>query len=82
LRATVEDVEEAGEIVLIGLTLDCCVLCTAQELCFRGYRVRFLTEAVDTYSGSQEEKLAILKTPLANWGRPISWEQFRTATAS
>lgn len=81
LRATVGDVEEAGEIILIGLTLDCCVLCTAQELSFRGYRVKFLAEAVDTYSGNLEEKLAILKTPLANWGRPISWEQFRRLTA-
>jgi nicotinamidase-related amidase len=68
---------EHTEVVLIGLTLDCCVLCTAQELSFRGYRVRFLVEAVDTFNGSLEEKLALLKVPLANWGTPIAWEQLR-----
>jgi nicotinamidase-related amidase len=80
LSATVGSVEETREIVLIGLTLDCCVLCTAQELSFRGYRVKFLVEAVDTYSGSSEEKGALLKVPLANWGQPISWEQLRDMT--
>jgi nicotinamidase-related amidase len=71
---------ETEAVVLIGLTLDCCVLCTAQELSFRGYKVKFLVEAVDTYCGSQEEKQAILKVPLANWGQPISWEQLRNMT--
>lgn len=80
LRATVGAPQDTREIVLIGLTLDCCVLCTAQELSFRGYQVRFLVEAVDTYSGSAEEKLAILRTPLSNWGQPISWEQFILST--
>jgi hypothetical protein len=64
-------------IVLIGLTLDCCILCTAQELKFRGYQIRFLVEGLDTYSGSQEEKQEILKIPLSNWGEPISWNQIR-----
>jgi nicotinamidase-related amidase len=77
LGATVGNPQESSDVILIGLTLDCCVLCTAQELRFRGYRVRFLVEAVDTYSGSQEEKSAILKTPLSNWGKPISWQQLR-----
>ncbi len=80
LNGTVGSVDEAGDIVLIGLTLDCCVLCTAQELSFRGYRVRFLVEAVDTYSGSAEEKRALLQVPLANWGQPISWAQLRDMT--
>ncbi len=68
--------EDNDAIVLIGLTLDCCILCTAQELRFRGYHVRFLVEGVDTYEGSQEEKQEILKVPLSNWGEPISWIQF------
>jgi nicotinamidase-related amidase len=80
LTTTVGPPKDGGEIILIGLTLDCCVLCTAQELSFRGYRVRFLVEAVDTYNGSQEEKQAILKVPLANWGRPIEWEEFKGMT--
>ena len=68
------------EIILIGLTLDCCVLCTSQELSFRGYKVRFLVEAVDTYSGSLKEKQAMLETPHANWGQPISWNELRDMT--
>lgn len=76
LEATVGPPREADEIVLIGLTLDCCVLCAAQALHFRGYRVRFLVEAVDSYSGSQQEKLALLECPLRNWGRPLAWAEF------
>ncbi len=68
---------EDNVIVLMGLTLDCCVLCTAQELFFRGYRVRFLVEAVDSYTGRQEEKDALLISPLANWGRPVLWQEVR-----
>lgn len=81
LETTVGAPGDTREVILIGLTLDCCVLCTAQELSFRGYQVRFLVEAVDTYSGSLEEKQAILKAPLANWGRPISWKHLRGMTA-
>ena len=76
LNITVGSPNEIKEIILIGLTLDCCVLCTAQELCFRGYNVKFLIEAVDTYNGSQKEKQSMLKTPHANWGHPISWKEF------
>jgi nicotinamidase-related amidase len=65
-----------NNIILIGLTLDCCVLCTAQELSFRGYKVKILREAVDVYSGSQEEKNNLLENRLFyNWTRPISWEE-------
>jgi hypothetical protein len=62
------------EVLLIGLTLDCCVLCTAQELYYRGYTVRYLVEGVDTYLGTQEEKDNLLRTPLPMWGKSISWK--------
>ena len=75
VNAIVGSVGGIEEIVLIGLTLDCCVLCAAQELSFRGYRVRFLVEAEDTYTGSVEDRRAILNIPLANWGHPIPWTQ-------
>jgi len=81
LKTTVGSPQDAGEIILIGLTLDCCVLCTAQELSFRGYKVKFLVEAVDTYNGSLNEKQAMFKTPHANWGQPISWNEFREITS-
>jgi nicotinamidase-related amidase len=64
------------DIALIGLTLDCCVFCTAQELRFRGYNVKIIEEAVDTYSMASGEKETILNNyPLKNWAKPISWEE-------
>ena len=80
LAAVVGPPEHNNPLVLIGLTLDCCILCTAQELFFRGYRVEVLMEAVDTYSGRQGEKESFFITPLANWGRPISWQEVRGRT--
>jgi len=63
------------EVVLIGLTVDCCVLCMAQELSWRGYKIKILEEAVDTYSGSSQEKKQILSNPpLTNWAKSISWK--------
>ena len=38
---------ETLTIILFGLTLDCCVLATAQELKWRGYNVKILIEATD-----------------------------------
>ncbi|MEK6835381.1 MAG: hypothetical protein AABX61_03905 [Nanoarchaeota archaeon] len=65
-------------VILIGLTIDCCVFCTAQELCFRGYKVKILKEAVDTYSGNQKEKEMILNNPpLTNWAETISWNKLK-----
>ncbi len=66
---------EDTEVVLVGLTLDCCVLCTAQEFNFRGYKVKILKEAVDAYSGEQVEKEALCKTPVENWADVIIWEE-------
>ncbi len=65
------------EVILIGLTLDCCVLCTAKELSFRGYSVRYLVEGVDCYSGNQDEKQMLFKSAAGNWGKAISWEEFK-----
>ena len=60
---------------MVGLTLDCCVLCTAQEFNFRGYKVKILKEAVDAYSGEQNEKETLCKTPVENWADVINWEE-------
>lgn len=77
-RAIGKPQEEVG-IVLFGLTADCCVLCTAQELNFRGYDVYILEEATDTYSGSLEEKEMVLNNPpLTNWTKKISWEKIKS----
>ncbi|MBI4116359.1 isochorismatase family protein [Candidatus Pacearchaeota archaeon] len=78
LEQAVGKPKDAEEIILIGLTLDCCVLSLAQELNWHGYKVRILEEAVDTYSGNPQEKKQILNNvPLKNWAKPISWKQFK-----
>jgi nicotinamidase-related amidase len=71
--------EKIDAVVLIGLTVDCCVSFVAQELTWRGYKVKILKEAVDTfiYSG-KEEKQTILKTISANhWAEIISWNELK-----
>jgi nicotinamidase-related amidase len=66
------------EVILIGLTIDRCVLCAAQELKRHGYKVKVLEEAVDAYSGSQKEKKQIINSPpLTNWAKGISWKMFK-----
>lgn len=78
LLKTIGSPSKAGKIILIGLTLDCCVLSTAQELNWRAYDVYVLSEAVDTYSGSKKEKKYLLKNPpLTNWAEPISFRELR-----
>ena len=78
LNSTIGKPKEVDEVVLIGLTIDCCVFCTAQELKFRGYNVKILREAVDTYSGNPQEKDMILNNPpLLNWAKVISWDELK-----
>ncbi len=63
------------KVVLFGLTLDCCVLCTAQELMFRGYSVLILEEGTDTRSGHRTEKDYLLnRPPLIYWAKPVRWK--------
>lgn len=67
-----------NEIILIGLVLDCCVMCTGQELSFRGYQVRYLNEGVDCFSGSVIEKQALLdRYKTFGWGERISWNELQ-----
>jgi nicotinamidase-related amidase len=78
LESSIGSPGEAGPVVLFGLTLDRCVLCTAQELRFRGYNVRILAEGTDTASGSQEEKRYLLEhPPVTYWARPITWGELK-----
>jgi nicotinamidase-related amidase len=73
LCRTIGPAQQGLEVALIGLTLDCCVLSTAQELYYRGYKPLYVIEAVDSYSGMQDEKNFLFKTPLSMWGAPIAW---------
>lgn len=78
LEKTIGTPKSVDEVILMGLTVDCCVFCTAQELRWRGYNVRILEEGVDTASGSLKEKKHILNNaPLANWAKPISWKELK-----
>ena len=77
LASVIGPPQDKHTIVLFGLTLDCCVLCTAQELFFRGYRVNVLVEGVDSYSGSPEDKRSLFNIPLPNWGKPVSWQDIK-----
>ncbi|MBU2643615.1 isochorismatase family protein [bacterium] len=73
--------EPKNEIILIGLVLDGCVMCTGQELSFRGYKVRYLFEAVDCFSGSIDEKQSHLKRFEAyGWGKCIYWNELQRAS--
>lgn len=79
LNSTIGKPEEIDGVILIGLTVDCCVFCTAQELKFRGYNVKILQEGVDVYSGNQEEtKMILTNYPLLNWAKVISWNELKT----
>lgn len=69
---------EDTEIILIGLTLDCCVLATAQEFDYRGFKVKILKEGTDTYSGTLEEKEMLCKTPIYNWAGIINWNETKS----
>ena len=64
--------------ILFGLTLDRCILATAMELYFRGWKVKILYEAVDTYSGRKKEKDMLVKNvPVLNWAEVIYWKNLK-----
>ncbi len=70
---------EPGEVVpvLFGLTVDCCVLSTAQELSWRGYEPLVLKEGVDHFNGTADDKEKVLATTLCNWAEPVTWEELK-----
>lgn len=63
--------------VLIGLTIDCCVLSTAQELSWRGYCPLVLREAVDHFSGKIKDRDRVLETPVSNWAKVVDWKTLK-----
>tara|TARA_Y100000310_G_C20586304_1_gene765569 strand:- start:657 stop:1268 length:612 start_codon:yes stop_codon:yes gene_type:complete len=78
LRMTIGLPYRLDFVVLFGLTLDCCVLCTAQELKFRGYDVRILFEGTDVYSGNQLKKHELaFHQPLSNWADIVTWKDLK-----
>jgi len=66
------------DVLLIGLSLDRCVLATAQELTYRGYKVFILPEGTDPSSGDPREKEYLLThPPIIHWATPLKWERAR-----
>ena len=74
-----DNVGEPGEVtpVVFGLTIDCCVLSTLQELSWRGYYPQVLQEGVDHYSGKVEDKEMVLKSVVSNWAEIVSWHSIK-----
>ncbi len=74
-----ENVGEPDSVipVLFGLTIDCCVLSTAQELSWRGYSPLVIKEGVAHSNGKITDRDKILKTPLPNWADVISWGELK-----
>lgn len=64
-----------SRVIIFGLTADCCVLCTVQELRFRGYEPFVLSEATDVRSGSLSEKEMFLSgSPFNFWGEAVAFD--------
>ena len=64
--------------VVFGLTADCCVLCVAQELSWRGYQTLVLREGVDCPSGKPDDRDTVLATTVQNCAGTIAWQQLMT----
>ena len=78
LKKNVGSYEDVDLLILFGLTADRCVLCTAQQLAFRGYDLKVLTEATDVASGNANEKKKLLNsTPFNYWSEAISFDEVK-----
>lgn len=73
------NIGKSGEVkpVLIGLTIDCCVLSTLQELSWQGYYPLVLREGVDHSSGKIADREQMFKSPIPNWGEVIDWNELQ-----
>jgi nicotinamidase-related amidase len=78
ITRTVGQPDDVDFVTLIGLTADWCVLCTAQELSWRGYTVKILDEGTDVVNGDKKYKRQLFtKSPLLNWASVISWRELK-----
>ena len=64
--------------ILFGLTLDCCVLSTLQELNWRDYYPKVLYEAVDHYLATQKLKDEVIESSITNWADIIYWKDLKS----
>ncbi len=61
--------------IVFGLTIDCCVLSTLQELSWRGYYPLVVKEAVDHKTGNIKDRDELLKLTIPNWADIIEWKE-------
>jgi nicotinamidase-related amidase len=74
LLSTLGGKKDVKRVILFGLTLDACILCTAQELTFRGYEVEVIYEGTDTRSGRKKEKeYQLSNPPVTFWLKRLDW---------
>ena len=70
---------EVDLVILFGLTMDCCVMCTAQELTWRGYNVKILFEATDPMNNVKNYKEQLSSnSPILNWADIIYYDELLT----
>ncbi|MFO8051023.1 MAG: cysteine hydrolase family protein [Thermoplasmatota archaeon] len=68
--------DDTERVHVFGLTADCCVLCTVQELRFRGYEPVVISDATDVRSGDPKEKeLFLSRPPFTYWGRSETFNE-------
>ncbi len=78
LEDTIGTPSEVDLVVLLGLTMDCCVLCTSQELKFRGYKVKVLYEATDPMENDEQHKDYLLThSPMNIWTNYIRFNELK-----
>ncbi len=74
-----ENVGDPKEVtpILFGLTLDCCVLSTLQELNWRGYYPKVIYEGADHYKATEEAKKMVIESVVGNWAKVVHWEELK-----
>jgi nicotinamidase-related amidase len=78
LERTIGQPGDVDFVTLVGLTIDLCVFCTAQELSWRGYDIKILEEGTDAVNGNEEYKMQLLtKSPVLNWASVINWSELK-----
>lgn len=70
-------VPEVTVPVVFGLTIDCCVLSTLQELSWRGYYPLVIKEGVAHSSGKISDRDSILKSPIPNWSEIVTFDELK-----
>lgn len=84
LKKNIGNPKKINVIILIGLTIDCCVTFVAQELTWRGYKVKILKDAVDTfiYAGKKEKETVLNIIQANHWADIISWDELKKMLAA